>query len=159
MEIIQCSFLKFCLRFGIREVPKECLRILGRTLQERKKNSIYLCMQGKKAVGYGVFRPLPPKYAFPQRGSIIGPYYVLSACRGQGIGSALLKHMLAHAPKDGPVYAYVGIQNKPSIAAFQHNGFEICGYMESCEGKFSISQEKTGFFVLKAERRTDPCKK
>ena len=72
----KCSFIRFIIFFGLKNVRRETVRILGRAIKERSYNHIITVKSPSgEIVGYGVIRKIPSKYKFAsQEDSIIGPY-------------------------------------------------------------------------------------
>ena len=90
----------------------------------------YLAFGPDGIVGYAkTRRPAPPDrvgegYLEMQR------LYVLSACRGAGVGGALLRRALRDAIREGLPGMWLGVDqaNSAAIAFYRHFGFEIAGH-------------------------------
>ena len=150
MELKKTGFITFSLKFGLWHAPKQVLRIIVRMIQEKTKNRIVLAEKSRGGVlGYGVIRPLPPKYVFPgEKCAIIGPYFIIPEQRNKGYGSEILKYLISNDNEFDRVYAYVINSNKASIHAFMKNGFQQIGYMKEDNGSYKLSQDATGHVVL-----------
>jgi phosphinothricin acetyltransferase len=87
------------------------------------------------AVGsYGWFRPAPPGYATTVEHTVM----VDPACRGDGIGTALLHALIAHATAAGfhMMVASIDAENVGSIRLHERLGFTVVGRMPEVARKF-----------------------
>ena len=145
----QVCFFRFAFQYGIRNVPKEVIRILGRSCVEFSNNCIIACLENKRVLGYGVVRRLPRKYIFCEgKAYIIGPIFVDKDSRGRGIGTEIIRNLLNVCGNNCNIYAYVGINNFGSIKAFENNDFSKIGYMKKTDGKFHIVSNASDFYVM-----------
>jgi L-amino acid N-acyltransferase YncA len=162
MDIVyeKCSFLKFAFGFGLKYVRHETIRILARTILERKRNKIVVAKtKSGGIVGYCVARPCPRKYNFAHRDEwMIGPYFVLEQHRGTGIGTELLKQTEGFCSSK-MFCSYVLIQNIGSCKSFEKAGYKNIGYMKQdgrgyyslCDsGKFYVFRKVLGAYYEKS---------
>ena len=69
-----------------------------------------------------------------RNGSEITGLFVHPSGRGQGVGRALLEHLLASFP--GPSHLHVAASNDVAISLYQQYGFEVCEtYVTSYNGQ------------------------
>jgi L-amino acid N-acyltransferase len=82
---------------------------------------------------YGTFRAFPA-YKYTVEHSV----YVEKSCRGQGLGRALLKAIVAEAEAHGMhvVVGAIDLDNSASMALHKRLGFEHCGTIRQAGFKF-----------------------
>lgn len=78
-------------------------------------------------LGFGLLRPYSPIHAFA--GTAESSYFVRPEFRGQGIGSLLLKHLVAGAREKGLhcILANISSLNEESLRFHRRHGFIECG--------------------------------
>ncbi len=153
IQIIECSFLSFIWRFGLKNVRKQVLRILYRSIVERSKNTIVVAETSQSVIiGYAVARDTPRKYRFTDDESLfIGPIYVDNHHRNKGIAFSMVNHLTSTLKKSGGYYAYILDSNTASLATFSKCGFRRIGYMIKNRHAFSLSQEPSIHVVVHKE--------
>lgn len=91
-----------------------------------KNSTVHVC-EGPTVLGYGA-----------RNGPEITALFVHPAGRGQGVGRALLEHLLATYP--GPSYLHVVASNTAAVSLYQRYGFEQHEtYMASYNGQLVVA--------------------
>ena len=90
---------------------------------------IYLYEEGGQVLGWLSISPYRGRPALSRTAEV--SYYVDYACHGRGIGTALLQHALAQAPRIGKrVYLAILLEwNTASLRLLEKAGFERWGYL------------------------------
>lgn len=101
-----------------------------------ERHPVLVAETGEGVVGWASLSPWSDRKAYRATGEVT--FYVLAACRGQGIGRLLQDGLIAHAVGQGfrTLIALVTAGNDASMKLCESSGFEHVGTLKRVGDKF-----------------------